>query len=191
MTNRIDMPYGPFRIIAANVNGRPKGAAYLGKIQDFTAQGDTLEETAENLRTQIDAYRAERDGRRKSGYPEPIEIEHAIAAMIDGIDPNLETALRVHLTSPGAETTVGSLARLLNLSENEVLKLYADFGATLSRLLEFESERGEPGLRLRRGILAICTATSMGNDILLSIRPMALVPLKACFVDRMLVQSSA
>lgn len=191
MMNRIDIAYGPFRIIVANVNGRPKGAAYLGKLQDFSAEGDTLEETAEKLRVQIHAYRAERDSRRKNGFPEPDEIEHAIAALSGQIGSDLHVALRAHLTSPGAETTVASLARLLHVTDSYILKMYADFGAALSRLLEFEGERGEPGLRVRRGLLSFCTASRQGDDILLSIRSMALVPLRSCFVEYAPAKASA
>jgi hypothetical protein len=137
MNERIDLAYGPYRLIAAEVNGIPQAAAYFGAKERHRIEGHSITEALADLQIIVNGERERRQAERLDGVPQPAEFADALAGLASRLDVETRQLLAVHMRTPGRLLSVEELARIVRQDVERARKRYASFGRSLGALLEF------------------------------------------------------
>lgn len=137
MNERIDLAYGPYRLVAAEVNGTPQAAAYFGVKERHRVEGHSITEALADLQIIVNGERERRQAERVDGIPQPREFAEALAGLASRLDVETRQLLAVHMRTPGRLLSVDGLARLVRQDVERARKRYASFGRSLGALLEF------------------------------------------------------
>ena len=136
MSQRLDLSYRTFRIIAAVQAGTPTAAAISGGRRWFLCAGTDLDAAVLEAKRRIDALLAEERSRRREPHiGTTAEYRRAFAAL--EIGGHHAKMLRAHANAPDRTLTAGQLARSAGYDDFEVANAhYGRLGRKVAEHLE-------------------------------------------------------
>lgn len=155
MNERIDLAYGPYRLIAAEVNGIPQAAAYFGVKERHRIEGHSIIEALADLQIIVNGEREQRQAGRLNGVPQPAEYADALAGLAARLDAETRQLLAVHMRTPGRLLSIEELARAVRQDVERARKKYAVLGRSLGALLEY-APKVHVKSRQERPLLSFC-----------------------------------
>lgn len=155
MNERIDIPYGPFRLVAATYRGVPQAVAFLGRLEKHRVNGDSLEEALADLQLLLEKDKTTRATLRIEGIPTANEYAEAVLGLRNYLSEETKSLVRAHLKMPELTASLSDLARATKCDRDTARRLYSSFGRLLGNALEFHP-KVPPASRLERGLAAFC-----------------------------------
>jgi hypothetical protein len=143
VSNRVEVEYALYRIIAGNVGEVCKAIAYLGmggSRRVEAVEGESVDAAVSLIKEMLDRRLAELRRRRREGIPTSVEFHEAFAAL----PPKMwETVIEL-LSSPArtvpAPVAMDDLSRHSNLDSATVMSELQKLGRKLAALLDFEPQ---------------------------------------------------
>lgn len=181
MNERIDIPYGPFRLVAATYKGVPQAVAFLGRLEKHRVNGASLEEALADLQVIVDQDRTTRAHIRADGVPSANEYGEAVLGLRNYLSDETKNLVRAHLRMPDLEASLSDLARTTKLDRDTARRLYSAFGRLLGNALDFHP-KVPAAVRLERGLATFCVPIEeVEDEQLWRLRSEVAIPLAAQF----------
>lgn len=113
MNERMDVRYGPYRLVAASYKGDFQAVAYLGRQETLRVSGQSLVEAMADLQVRIEANRAAQLAARGDGEPSPEEYRTALEGYRRLVSPDALTMLHQHASLPDHRSTISDARTVL------------------------------------------------------------------------------
>lgn len=156
MNERLDIRYGPYRLVAASYKGSFQAVAFLGRQETMRVSGESIVEAMADLQVRLEADRAALLAAR--GDSEPSAEEYAVA--IEGQRWVLSSVgyamLLRHLRMPACRATLDELARACHADPDDGHKAYTQLARSLGDALAYRPR--DKAIPRDRALLSICTA---------------------------------
>jgi hypothetical protein len=160
MNERLDIRYGPYRLVAASYKGRFQAVAFLGRQETLRVGGESLVEAMADLQVKIEANRAAMVAARGDGEPSEQEYATAVQGQRSVVRGLGYTLLLRHARMPGYRASIDELARACQADPEDGDKAYTQLSRALGDALAYRP-RDEISLR-HRPLLSICTLDKTG-----------------------------
>ncbi|GAB5427248.1 MAG: hypothetical protein Devi2KO_07070 [Devosia indica] len=155
MKERLDIRYGPYRLVAASYRGSFQAVAFLGRQETLRVGGESLVEAMADLQVKLQADRAALFAARGDGEPSAEEYAVAIEGQRWELSSLGYAMLLRHARIPDRKTSIEELARACRAEPDHGHKSYVQLARTLGDALAFRPR--EKALPRDRALLSICT----------------------------------
>jgi hypothetical protein len=137
-SQRSDIDYGLYRIIAGEQAKSFKAIAYVGMRKIAETTGDNADAAINSLKAFLDVRAAKRKQERETGVPSSAEFKEALEALRPSMPQQLIDILFTHRRLPDDTAAMLQLVRISSAWTPAVMEVeYARLGRKISRLLEF------------------------------------------------------
>lgn len=155
MNERLDIRYGPYRLVAASYKGSFQAVAFLGRLEALRVSGESLVEAMADLQVKIEANRAALFAARGDGEPSAEEYAVAIEGQRWELSSLGYAMLLRHARIPDRKISIEELARACRAEPDHGHKSYAQLARTLGDALAFRPR--DKVIPRDRALLSICT----------------------------------
>lgn len=162
MNERMDVRYGPYRLVAASYKGDFQAVAYLGRQETLRVSGQSLVEAMADLQVRIEANRAAMLAARGDGEPSPEEYRTALEGYRRLVSPDALTMLHQHASLPDHRSTISELARSCRLDADAAHKACTQLARLVGDALTFRPV--DKSVSRDRALLSLCTIDPGEHD---------------------------
>lgn len=143
VSDRVDMKWKLYRIIAGRRDGLCSAIGYLGNRQIASAVEPTIDEAVARIKAELDDRSDQLNRPRVDGIPDVAEFREALDSLEPAFSKELAALLAVHRRQPEGEAKLADLARAVDLGVDAVLTEYARFGKRMAAVLDFQAPVGD------------------------------------------------
>lgn len=155
MNERLDIRYGPYRLVAASYKGSFQAVAFLGRQETLRVSGESLVEAMADLQVKLEANRAALFAARGEGEPSAEEYATAIEGQRSVLSSVGYAMLLRHLRMPACRATLDELALACRVDLDHGHKAYTQLARALGDALAYRPR--DKAIPRDRALLSICT----------------------------------